>query len=170
VPTAEGIVMGFVSYMEDIQQAKDSLQAEIRSVALDREKAASDAHRALARAQALVRAAERLVGTIDSNMSYYLSLATDPSVELVDMVDELQQTKRKLEQDVKQRSCTVIELRTREAQLTQQIRTLKIERDTAKKDARRRDRDFERLAALNPSAAYELYSSPDHIARLKPDA
>jgi chromosome segregation ATPase len=162
--------VGFVSYMEDIQQAKDSLRIEIRDVKADLERGVTQQRQAVERAKALVRAAERLVETIDTNVGYYLSLATDPSVELVDMIEGLRSTKRQLEAEVAQRSSVVRELRAEQSRLDEQINTLKVERDAARKEARQASRDFELLAAANQAAAYDMYSSPEQIRRLKPNA
>jgi len=162
--------VGFASYLEDIQTAKDALRAEIHAVGVV-QTANGTEHRQLAeRAASLVRAAERLACAIDSRIEYYLTLATDPSVELVDLIETLDRTKRELETEVAVRTRAVHQLRVTEQELRSKIKQQHQEVLAAKKAARRSERAFERLAAENPAAAYDLYSSAEQIRRHKPNA
>lgn len=116
-----------------------------------------------------MRAAQRLVAAVDARIDYYLGLASDPAVELVDMVADLRRQKAELEVEVKSKATEVGVLRAKEQDLTQKLRSMRAELDRAKKEQRRANRAFDALAHDNLAAAIEMYSTPDRIRQHKPD-
>jgi chromosome segregation ATPase len=153
--------MGFASYLEDI---RDRLLENVSSInAALEQKNASETR---AQAKALLVACERVLDSINC----HLDIATDPQVNLAFEVTELEGQQRRLQVSVALLEGEKERLRVAIEQLQQDKHTLMVQLKQLRKENRKKDEEFDALAKGNMAAAYDRYTTPERMKKMKPNA
>jgi chromosome segregation ATPase len=155
--------MGWVSYLEDIT---DRLTNDLNQYRASLSSSGAGAAELRRQAEGLLIACETALAEI----SKHLELATDPHFDMAYEITQLDKEKAELEGEIRDLTRRRLGLVDEITRLTSEGGELRQQIKQLERQVLLANQDFDRLAEVNPDAAFDLYTSEEHIRTHKPEA